>query len=403
MVDLFQTKLASEEVSAVTLEPGSLIKKRYLVQNLIGQGASATVYKAIDTHLGSLAVALKVFTPQFTRSAQFQHFYAHELQAGFKVDHENVVRLYDMVRTKGLIALVNEFIDGITLEQLAENWGGRLKPAVVKEIVLQTIRGLEAIHAQGIIHHDVKPQNILVATNGFVKISDFGVSQDCLPSNKELSESRSKKNTAAERLNHQQQLTGTPYYSSPEYLTDGTAGIHQDLYAVGIMMHELLHGIPLFDTSSLANFIDSKLEHTIPPLLSIYPNCPTELAAIADRLLINDPNNRYKSTREVRLALEQLNLPNPGIALKPTKKRKVRKKSWVDRSVDSTYHWAENLIRGLVSMIVGFPAMILTGIARFFKTFFTSSIALYPIVALVLYLVLNYTSFWSALVKLLPK
>lgn len=293
----------SEEQSGVrapgaTLAPGTLLKERYYVESCVGHGASSTVYRAVDTHLASLPVAIKVFHQSFMRLPHFASMYSRELQSSYAVDHENVVRLYDMINSDGLIALVTEFIDGITLDEYVSQSGGRISEARTREVILAILRGLSAIHSRGLVHRDVKPQNVLISHDGAVKINDFGVAKSEGSDGDTQTQKTGRKAMA--------QLSGTPYYTAPEYMASGHYDARSDLHSAGIIAFELLTGRALFDTTSPAGFLISKVERPIPPIQSVLPGCHQALAAIIDRLLAKDPTNRPESAHEAINALEQI-------------------------------------------------------------------------------------------------
>jgi serine/threonine-protein kinase len=282
----------------VQLEPGTVIKERYCIERCVGSGASSTVYRAIDSQLASLPVAIKVFSRSFMNLPHFQQMYSRELQTSFAVDHENVVRLYDMIRTQSLVALVTEFVDGITLDEFMRKHAGPFSQAQARKVVTSILRGLDAIHSAGLIHRDVKPENVLLSESGAIKINDFGVAKA----------GQAGKTKGGKRP----QVSGTPYYTAPEYLAHGDYDSRSDLHSVGIIAFELLAGKHMFDTSSPAGFLVSKVEAPIPPVLKIVPDCNPALAHVVDRLLQKDPVKRFQTAQEALMELEKLPLSEAG-------------------------------------------------------------------------------------------
>ena len=282
--------------SHIRLDPGTVIKERYCIEECVGSGASSTVYRAVDSQLASLPVAIKVFSRSFMSLPHFQQMYSRELQTSFAVDHENVVRLYDMIRTKSLIALVTEFVDGINLDTYIQEHAGTIPESFTRKVISSILHGLDAIHAKGLIHRDVKPENVLISHDGAIKINDFGVAKA----------GQASEDTSAN--NKRPGVTGTPYYTAPEYLAHGQYDARSDLHSVGIIGFEMLAGKQMFDTSSPASFLVSKVEARIPPVLKIVPNCTPLLAAGLDRLLLKDPELRFQSARQAIMELEKMPL-----------------------------------------------------------------------------------------------
>ena len=356
----------------VRLEPGTVIKERYCIERCVGSGASSTVYRAVDTQLASLPVAIKVFSRSFMNLPHFQQMYSRELQTSFAVDHENVVRLYDMIRTKSLIALVTEFIDGITLDQYVATQGGALSEGQTRKVVTSLLRGLNAIHSAGMIHRDVKPENILVSEDGAIKINDFGVAK---PGQAGEAHSSKKK----------PHVSGTPYYTAPEYLAQGQYDSRSDLHSVGIIAFELLAGKQMFDTSSPAGFLVSKVEASIPPVHKIVPDCNPILANIIDRLLLKDPNERFQSSNEALMELEKLPLSGGnGVLLSP---------DHYDSDADLPNH-----------MVLKTEKSTRRTKRRksLFARLFSNTLVLYGSIAAIVYYLVNYTDFWNWVMNKMP-
>lgn len=354
----------------VTLEPGTLIKDRYYIERCIGSGASSTVYRALDIQLASLPVALKVFNQSFMNLPHFSQMYSRELQSSFAVDDENVVRLYDMIRTQSLIALVTEFIDGITLDEYARSNGQALTDQAVRKITIGILRGLSAIHNKGLIHRDVKPQNVLISHDGSIKINDFGVAK---PDENEKSWQNNQTGQTPT------QVTGTPYYTDPVYLQGGTYDNRSDLHSVGIIAFELLTGRELFDTASPASFLISKVESPVPPVLYCAPACNPALANVIDILLARNPEDRFQTAREALNALEKVPL------------------SSVELHAASEKYSDE--LPGHITKNFENSAKRKRGSSR---SILANGILFYLITAVIVYYLIYHTGFWYWLMRLVP-
>lgn len=353
-----------------TLEPGTIIKDRYYIERCIGSGASSTVYRALDIQLASLPVALKVFNQSFMNLPHFSQMYSRELQSSFAVDDENVVRLYDMVRTQSIIALVTEFIDGITLDEYARLNGHTLTDQTVRKVTIGILRGLSAIHNKGLIHRDVKPQNVLISHDGSIKINDFGVAK---PGENQQAWQTNQSGSVPT------QVTGTPYYTDPVYLQGGTYDNRSDLHSVGIIAFELLAGKELFDTASPASFLISKVESPVPPVLHCAPGCNPALASVIDILLARDPADRFQTAQEALYALEKV----------PLSSVELHTRSETD---------SEEL-PGHISKNVGERTQ---KSCRSSGSVLASGMVLYPLTAVIVYFLIYHTRFWHWLMRFIP-
>jgi serine/threonine protein kinase len=365
------------------LVPGYVLRKRYKIQKLLGKGTSATVFLALDQQLGSLPVALKVFNPDFVSHPTFNKTYISELQASFKINHENVVRLYDLVRSGTVIAFVNEFIDGVSLEVLSQNWAGKLAPAQIKDLLLQSIRGLESIHGHKVIHRDLKPQNILINQNGIVKIADFGVAKGSFNNffDNQVSFTKSTINQTG--------LVGTPYYIDIKVLNGAPYSYQSDLYALGIISAELLTGKPLFDISSYYNFLESKAKNNYSSLDQ--SECPFELIEIVKKLIgVND--NHFENAREAKLSLEKLPLRNQGLQIAPKIETPVIKTSLMKRFKSVAYKSSIEQSKSFIATILDIPKILILWPINLIKLVFGSGI-IYIIGAFVAYYFLKNTKF----------
>ncbi len=378
------------------LQRGSVIKERYLITDFIGQGVSSLVYKATDQKLASLPVALKVFDHAFTCSPEFARIYNQEITANYQINHENVARIYDMLKSDKIVALVMEYIAGETLDQYQTSQGGRINASKARQIMSQIARGLEAIHGNSIIHCDLKPQNIIISEHNGVKITDFGVSR---PAMEMLStkirqwgpEEIAEQKTVGMKGNSS--IAGTPYYFAPEVLAKGKFDARADLHALGIIGYELLTGRNLFNFDSIYDLFHMKTNLDATTLKSSFPkSCPDELVAIIIKLLELDPEKRYATARDLRVALDDLKLPHCLLNEVQVKKVQAPNKNALNVLNDSVIGTAKKSVSSVFETIFAFPIIIFQAIASFIQYVFGTSFIIYPLGVFVIYLFVMETS-----------
>lgn len=209
------------------LKVGMFIQNRYEIISRIGSGGMADVYKAKDHKLNRF-VAVKVLKKEFRDDKVFISKFRVEAQSAAGLAHSNIVNIYDVGEEAGIYYIVMELIEGITLKEYIKN-KGHLSVREATSIALQISAGLEAAHNNGIIHRDVKPQNIMISTDGKVKVADFGIARAV---------TTNTANSAA---------MGSVHYSSPEQSRGGYSDEKSDIYSLGITMYEMLTGCVPFD------------------------------------------------------------------------------------------------------------------------------------------------------------
>ncbi len=254
------------------LQPGTTLGGRYTIQSLVGQGGMGTIYRAHDTRLGR-AVAIKLLRADLAADPSARTRFLREGQIVAPIVHPNVVRTYDAGDDPAGPYLVQEFLAGQTLDQLIP-----LPPARAAGIVRGIAAGLGAIHTRGYVHCDVKPQNILLRDNGTPVLLDFGIAR-------------------AEGANTTT-LIATPHYLAPERAQGAPPTPAADLYALGIVLFQVLTGHPPFDGPSVHTIIQQHIETPIPPLRIDDPAAPV-LDRIIARLTAKRPEDRYPSTDAV--------------------------------------------------------------------------------------------------------
>ena len=285
------TAAGSSKVSAPaadhdTLEIGTVLAGRYEIIQLIGQGGMGAVYKARDTELDRI-VALKLIRPELARNPQILARFKQELILARQVTHKNVIRIFDLGQSDGIKFITMDFVEGQDLRHLLLE-KGKLAPDQAARIMLQICRALEAAHAEGVIHRDLKPQNIMLDASGRVYVMDFGIARSAyLPG-----------------MTQTGALIGTPEYMSPEQGRGEKLTERSDIFSLGIIFYELLTGkSPYFSDTPLATLWKRMTEKVTPPVV-VDPTLPAELSAIVVKALEIEPKNRFASAREMVQQLE---------------------------------------------------------------------------------------------------
>lgn len=208
----------------MTLSEGMILDDRYEVEGLIGQGGMSYVYRAKDQKMGR-TVALKVLKEEYCEDEEFIKKFQNEAQAAAKLNHPNIVAAFDVVddEERKLHYIVMELVEGITLKTYIQR-KGRISSRDTIAIALQVINGMEQAHKMGIVHRDIKPQNIIVSKDGTIKVADFGIAR------------------AATQQTVNATVMGSVHYISPEQARSGISDERSDIYSFGCTMFEMLTG-----------------------------------------------------------------------------------------------------------------------------------------------------------------
>jgi eukaryotic-like serine/threonine-protein kinase len=270
-------------VSAVA--PGSALKDRYRLDDRIAVGGMGEVWRGTDLALAR-AVAIKLLRPEYLQDEECLARFRAEGRHTASLTHPNIAQVYDyfdpVPPDPGFLVL--ELVDGQSLARLLDS--GPLDPARAMGIIAQAAAGLQAAHAAGVVHRDIKPGNLLVGHHDQVKITDFGVAQLA----------------GAARVTRTGALVGTPAYLAPERAAGGPATPAGDLYALGIVAHHCLTGQVPFDGEPLAVAV-AHMHRDMPPLP---PSVPAGVAALVTDLTAKDPSARPASAKDVAARAEQL-------------------------------------------------------------------------------------------------
>lgn len=244
------------------------------------------VYHARDVDHENFEVALKILFPGRIKGVEMRERFRQELQVAYRVHHENVVRAYDFFEFDGTSGYALEYVDGRDLFSLIES--NSLTPFRIAEIFRQICCGLEAIHEQGIIHRDMKLENILISSEGTVKIADFGVAH--------LSDSIAMTEGGI--------MVGTPKYVAPEYVSEGKSDCRADIYALGVMAFETIARDTPFKSKTKQSLLKERLHVRGRSLATKVRNCPHDFVEIVDKAMAIDVKDRYQSAAEMRADLE---------------------------------------------------------------------------------------------------
>lgn len=261
------------------LEIGSFLSDRYEILSKVGAGGMSDVYKAKD-HILSRFVAIKVLKQEFSEDSSFVTKFRAEAQSAAGLEHPNIVNIYDVGSENGLYYIVMEYVEGITLKTYIEK-KGQLSFKESASIAIQVARGIEAAHNKNIIHRDIKPQNIIISTDGKVKVTDFGIA----------------KATSSNTISSD--VMGSVHYASPEQARNGFVDGRSDIYSLGIVMFEMVTGrVPFDGDTTVAVALQHLQEEIARP--SIYaPDLPISFEKIILKCTQKTPDRRYQTIEDL--------------------------------------------------------------------------------------------------------
>jgi serine/threonine protein kinase len=254
---------------------------RYLIENTLGHGGMAVVYLAQDRELRR-PVALKLLAENLAGDGDFRERFVREARLAARLSHPNVVHVYDAGEDEGRPFIVMEYVAGETLAHVLVR-RRKVPPGEAAALARQAAIGLQHAHDAGLVHRDIKPQNLLLRDDGVLKIADFGIARAA-----ELS-----------RLTQLGTVLGTASYLSPEQALGEEVGPQADIYSLGAVLYELLTGRPPYEFSSLAELTEKQRTGTIVPVRDVEPAVPGSLEAIVMRCLARDPGFRPSSAGQV--------------------------------------------------------------------------------------------------------
>ena len=276
---------------------GQTFDNRYRIEKIIGVGGMAVVFEAVDL-LQKRAVAVKMLKEEFSGDTQAVKRFINESKAVSMLSHPNIVRIYDVSVKGNLKFIVMERIRGITLKSYMDQKGALSSKEVIA-FSEQILRALEHAHSKGIIHRDIKPQNIMLLKNGTLKVTDFGIAK--LPN--------------AETVTMTDKAIGTVYYISPEQASGKKTDQRSDLYSLGILMYEMLTGKLPFTADTPVSVALKQINATADPMRDINPSVPRSLEQFVGYAMEKDPEVRFQSASQMLKYLLKLKA-NPNIVFK---------------------------------------------------------------------------------------
>ena len=288
------------------LNNGTFIANRYEIVGQVGTGGMSDVYKAKDHALGRY-VAIKVLKSEFSEDTNFVSKFRTEAQSAAVLEHPNIVNIYDVGSENGIHYIVMEYVEGITLKTYIEK-KGQLTYKEALSIAIQVGRGIQAAHAKNIVHRDIKPQNIIISTDGKVKVTDFGIAR-----------------AVSENTIHSD-VMGSVHYASPEQARNGYVSNRSDIYSLGIVMYEMVTGRVPFDGDSTVAVAIQHLQDEMDPPSKYAPNLPISLEKIIQKCTQKSPDRRYDSMESLLIDLRKA-LLNPNedfVTLVPFSQDKTR-------------------------------------------------------------------------------
>lgn len=266
---------------------GTVLDDRYQLVEFLGQGGMSLVYRAIDKRTDH-SVAVKVLRPEFLDDQEFLERFDREAIAVSKMSHHNIVNLLDVGRSESFRYIVMEYVNGKTLKEVIQERGA-LPYDLSAQICIRILSAMQHAHKNGVIHRDIKPQNILVHSEGHIKVADFGIARFA------------EKNTIAK----QDFVMGSAHYISPEQARGDDVTFASDIYSVGVVLYELLTGKVPFDGESPVTIALQHINATPVPVTSINPSIPLVMERIVNKAMEKDPVHRYQSSLEMAQDLQR--------------------------------------------------------------------------------------------------
>ena len=280
---------------------GKKLDGLYEVQELIGSGGMANVYKAVmrgqngPVPAGTV-VAVKVLRQEYMHDPDLVRRFKNESKAISLLNHPNIVKVYDVSVNDHLQYIVMEYVDGMTLREYLNERGGKLSSRETVHFISQILKALEHAHANGVVHRDIKPQNIMLLDNGQLRMMDFGIARISRADNPLLAG----------------KAMGSVHYISPEQAKGDETDCTSDIYSVGVMMYEMLSGHLPFDADDVVEVAIKQISDEPRPLHELAPEVPYALVEITEKAMAKLPQNRYPSARAMLEALDTY-VQNPSV------------------------------------------------------------------------------------------
>lgn len=266
---------------------GKTLDNRYELVEFIGKGGMALVYRAIDHRTGH-SVAVKILRPEFNQDEEFLERFEREATTASRMSHHNIVNLLDVGQDGEFRYLVMEYVRGRTLKDVIQQKGA-LPPAVAAQIGIRILSALQHAHKNGIIHRDIKPQNILVHSDGLIKVADFGIARVA----------------GSNTISHSDSVMGSVYYFSPEQAQGKDVTFASDLYSVGVVLYEMMTGQPPFDGETPVAIALQHISGKARPMSEINPAVPPAMERVVAKAMEKRPEDRYQSALEMAQDLQR--------------------------------------------------------------------------------------------------
>lgn len=276
-----------------------VLNGRYELQRRVGRGGMAEVFLALDRLLDR-PVAIKILFPEFATDPSFVERFKREAKSAASLTHPNIVGVYDWGKEHGTYYIVMEYVDGQTLSDILRA-EGRLAPKRAAQIAADVAAALGSAHAAGVVHRDVKPGNVLITKTGDVKVADFGIA-------------RATTSTSEDNLTQTGSVMGTATYFSPEQAQGKAVDQRSDLYALGVVLYELVSGKPPFTADSPVAIAYKHVQEPLPPLRAKVPSLPAGYEAVTVKALDKNPDNRYPDAAAMRADLLRFVAGRPVVA-----------------------------------------------------------------------------------------
>lgn len=300
---------------------GKRLDGRYEVQEIIGVGGMSVVYKAYD-NFDDRTVAIKILKDEFLNNEEFKRRFKNESKAIALLSHENIVRVYDVNFGEKLQYIVMEYIDGITLKEYINKqnsltWNDALY------FMTQILCAVQHAHDKGIVHRDIKPQNIILLPNGTLKVTDFGIARFSRTETKTLTE----------------QAIGSVHYIAPEQAKGEPTDERADIYSMGVVLYEMLAGKVPFDSENAVSIALMQVQANAEKLTQINPNIPKGLEQICIHAMQKNPDDRYQTATEMLLDIEEI-IKNPDTVF-PYSNENVLKTTVIEKPAEEEYEYLE--------------------------------------------------------------
>lgn len=271
---------------------GKRLDGRYEVQEIVGVGGMSVVYKAYD-NVDDRIVAVKILKDEFLKNDEFVRRFKNESKAIAVMSHLNIVKVYDVSFGEKLQYIVMEYVDGITLKEYIQKQGAITWNDALY-FTTQILKALQHAHDKGIVHRDIKPQNIILLSNGVIKVTDFGIARF----------SRSETKTLTENA------IGSVHYISPEQAKGEFTDERADIYSLGVVLYEMLAGKVPFEADSAVSVALMQVQADAKRLTDINPDIPKGVEQICSHAMEKDPANRYQTATEMLFDVEEV-IKNP--------------------------------------------------------------------------------------------